>query len=156
YGAAREKIAVAADRLVPLPDGLDFERAAGVIVTYGTALHGLRDRAQLRAGETLAGLGAAGGIGLGAIGSGEILGARGRACAGSADKLAFARRHGADDSVNYADEDLKDALRRVGGGTGPDVIYDPVGGAASESALRALAWAGRFMVIGFAAGDIPR
>jgi NADPH2:quinone reductase len=156
YGAAREKIAVAADRLVPLPDGLDFDRAAGVIVTYGTALHALRDRAVLRAGETLAVLGAAGGIGLAAIEVGKILGARVIACASSADKLTFARQHGADGTVNYGEEDLKDALRREAGGGGPDVIYDPVGGALAEPALRALAWAGRFMVIGFAAGEIPR
>jgi len=156
YGAARERIAVAADRLVPLPDGLDLERAAGIIVTYGTALHGLRDRAELRRGETLAVLGAAGGIGLAAVEIGKALGARVIACASSADKLAFARQHGAETGVNYAEEDLKDALRRLTDGRGPDVIYDPVGGAATEAALRALAWAGRFMVIGFAAGDIPK
>ena len=156
HGAARQRIAVAAERLVPMPDGLDFERAAGVIVTYGTALHALRDRAALRAGETLAVLGAAGGIGLAAIEIGKIMGARVIACASSADKLAFTRQHGADAAVNYADEDLKDALRRVSGGGGPDVIYDPVGGPLAEPALRALAWAGRFMVIGFAAGEIPR
>ena len=156
YGAAREKIAVAADRLVRLPDGIAFEQAAGVIVTYGTALHALRDRAALRAGETLAVLGAAGGIGLAAVEVGKLLGARVIACASSADKLAFVRQHGADATVNYAEEDLKDALRRLTGGAGPEVIYDPVGGALAEPALRALAWGGRFMVIGFAAGEIPR
>ena len=156
YGAAREKIAIAAERLVRLPDGLAFERAAGVIVTYGTALHALRDRANLRAGETLAVLGAAGGIGLAAVEVGKLMGARVIACASSADKLAFVRQHGADATVNYAEEDLKDALRRLAGNQGPEVIYDPVGGPATESALRALAWAGRFMVIGFAAGEIPR
>src|SRR5690242_15158901 len=156
YGAAREKIAVAADRLVRLPDGLDFERAAGVIVTYGTTLHALRDRAQLRAGETLAVLGAAGGVGLAAVEIGKLLGARVIACASSADKLAFTRRHGADDGINYTEEDLKDALRRVTGGRGPDVIYDPVGGRATEAALRAIAWGGRFLVVGFAAGEIPK
>src|SRR5215813_7828432 len=156
YGAAREKIAVAADRLVPLPDGLDFERAAGVIVTYGTALHALQDRTRLRAGETLAVLGAAGGVGLAAIEIGKQMGARVIACASSAEKLAFARRHGADLAVNYAAEDLKDALRRVTDGQGPDVIYDPVGGSATEAALRAIAWGGRFLVVGFAAGEIPK
>jgi NADPH2:quinone reductase len=156
YGAAREKIAVAAAALVRLPDGLDFARAAGVIVTYGTALHALRDRAQVRPGETLAVLGAAGGVGLAAVEIGKLLGARVIACASSDEKLAFVRQHGADATINYAAEDLKAALRRHTGGAGPDVIYDPVGGSAAEPALRALAWAGRFLVIGFAAGEIPR
>jgi NADPH:quinone reductase len=156
HGAAREKVAVAADRLVRLPDGLDFERAAGLIVTYGTTLYALRERARLNAGETLAVLGAAGGVGIAAVEIGKLLGARVIACASSAEKLAFAQRHGADAGVNYADEDLKDALRRVTGGDGPDVIYDPVGGRATEAALRAIAWGGRFLVVGFAAGEIPK
>jgi NADPH:quinone reductase len=156
YGAAREKIAVAADRLVRLPDGLDFDRAAGLIVTYGTTLYALQERAQLRAGETLAVLGAAGGVGLAAVEIGKLMGARVIACASSAEKLAFARQHGADLTVNYAEDDLKDALRRVTDGHGPDVIYDPVGGSATEAALRAIAWGGRFLVVGFAAGEIPR
>jgi NADPH2:quinone reductase len=156
YGAAREKITVAADRLVRLPDGLDFDRAAGVIVTYGTTLYALQQRANLRAGETLAVLGAAGGVGLAAIEIGKVMGAQVIACASSAEKLDFARRHGADLAVNYAEEDLKDALRRVTGGRGPDVNYDPVGGSATEAALRAIAWSGRFLVVGFAAGEIPK
>jgi NADPH2:quinone reductase len=156
HGAARERIAVAADRLVPLPDGLAFERAAGVIVTYGTSLYALQDRAGLHAGETLAVLGAAGGVGLAAIEIGKLMGARVIACASSADKLAFTRQHGADVGVNYAEEDLKDALRRVTDGRGPDVIYDPVGGPLAEAALRAIAWGGRFLVVGFAAGEIPK
>ena len=156
YGAARQKVAVAADRLVKLPDDLDFERAAGLIVTYGTTLYALKDRAQLRTGETLAVLGAAGGVGLAAIELGKLMGARVIACASSADKLAFARQHGADATVNYADEDLKEALRRTTDGKGPDVIYDPVGGAYTEAALRAIAWGGRFLVVGFAAGAIPK
>ena len=156
YGAAREKVAVAADRLVKLPDGLDFERAAGLTVTYGTTLHALKQRAQLRAGETLAVLGAAGGVGIAAVEIGKLMGARVIACASSDEKLAFVQRHGADTLVNYAREDLKEALRRATGGAGPDVIYDPVGGPASEAALRAIAWGGRFLVIGFAAGEIPK
>ena len=156
YGAARERIAVAADRLVRLPDGLEFERAAGVIVTYGTTLYALRERAQLADGETLAVLGAAGGVGVAAVEIGKLLGARVIACASSAEKLAFAQRRGADVGINYAEEDLKDALRRVTGGQGPDVIYDPVGGGATEAALRAIAWGGRFLVVGFAAGEIPK
>ena len=156
FGAAREKVAVAADRLVRMPDGLDFERAAGLIVTYGTTLYALRERAQLNAGETLAVLGAAGGVGIAAVEIGKLLGAHVIACASSAEKLAFAQRHGADAGVNYADADLKEALRRVTGGAGPDVIYDPVGGRATEAALRAIAWGGRFLVVGFAAGEIPK
>ena len=156
HGAAREKLAVAADRLVKLPDGLDFERAAGLIVTYGTTLYALKNRAELAAGETLAVLGAAGGVGLAAIELGKIMGARVIACASSDDKLAFTRQHGADATVNYATEDLKDALRCVTDGKGPNVIYDPVGGPYAEPALRAIAWGGRFLVVGFAAGEIPK
>jgi len=156
YGAARERIAVKAERLVPIPDSLDFDRAAGLCVTYGTTLHALQDRAHLKPGETLAVLGASGGIGLAAVELGKVMGARVIACASSDDKLAFTRQHGADDTINYASEDLKDALRRVTGGKGVDVIYDPVGGNYAEAALRSIAWKGRFLVIGFAAGEIPK
>ncbi|HEY2136676.1 MAG TPA: zinc-binding dehydrogenase, partial [Xanthobacteraceae bacterium] len=128
YGAARQQVAVAADRLVALPDGLAFERAAGLAVTYGTTLYALKERAQLRAGETLAVLGAAGGVGVAAVELGKLMGARVIACASSAEKLAFARQHGADATINYATQDLKDALRGATDGNGPDVIYDPVGG----------------------------
>jgi NADPH2:quinone reductase len=155
-GAARERVAVKVERLVLLPDGLDFDRAAGLTVTYGTTVHALKDRAQLKPGETLAVLGAAGGTGLAAIELGKLMGARVIACASSADKLAFARRHGADETVNYGEEDLKEALRRVTDGRGVDVIYDPVGGAYAEAAIRSIAWGGRFLVIGFAAGEIPK
>jgi NADPH:quinone reductase len=156
YGAAREKIAVAAAKLVKCPDGLDANRAAGVSVTYGTTLHALKDRARLKAGETLAVLGASGGTGLAAIELGKIMGARVIACASSPEKIAFARKHGADEGIDYAAEDLKDALRRLTDGRGADVIYDPVGGAYTEPALRSIAWEGRFLVVGFAAGDIPK
>jgi NADPH2:quinone reductase len=155
-GAARERVAVKVERLVQLPDRLDFDRAAGLTVTYGTTVHALKDRAQLKRGETLAVLGAAGGTGLAAIELGKLMGARVIACASSADKLAFARRHGADETVNYGEEDLKEALRRVTDGRGVDVIYDPVGGAYAEAAIRSIAWGGRFLVIGFAAGEIPK
>ena len=156
YGAARERIAIAAEKLVKIPDALDFDRAAGLCVTYGTTLHALKDRAKLKAGETLAVLGASGGVGLAAVELGKIMGARVIACASSPEKIAFARSHGADDGIDYAAEDLKEALRRVTNGNGPDVIYDPVGGAYAESALRTIAWQGRFLVVGFAAGDIPK
>jgi len=155
-GAARERVAIKVDRLVRLPDGLDFDRAAGLTVTYGTTVHALRDRAELKPGETLAVLGAAGGTGLAAIELGKVMGARVIACASSADKLAFAREHGADETINYGTDDLKEALRRVTDGRGADAVYDPVGGAYAEAALRSIAWAGRFLVIGFAAGEIPK
>jgi NADPH2:quinone reductase len=147
---------VAAAKLVKCPDGLDANRAAGVSVTYGTTLHALKDRARLKAGETLAVLGASGGTGLAAIELGKIMGARVIACASSPEKIAFARKHGADEGIDYAAEDLKDSLRRLTDGRGADVIYDPVGGAYTEPALRSIAWEGRFLVVGFAAGDIPK
>jgi NADPH2:quinone reductase len=156
YGAARERVALAADALIPLPANLDFERAAGLMVTYGTSYHALRDRAQLRPGETLAVLGAAGGVGLAAVELGRRMGARVIACASSDEKLAFARAHGADAAVNYAREDLREALRRLTEGRGVDVVYDPVGGALTETAVRSLAFGGRLLVVGFAAGEIPR
>src|ERR1700730_9204032 len=136
-GAARERIAVTADQLVKLPDGLDFDRAAGLSVIYGTSLHALKDRARLNTGETLAVLGASGGVGLAAVELGKLMGARVIACASSADKLAFARQHGADALINYANEDLKEALRRATDGRGADVIYDPVGGPFAGAGLRA-------------------
>jgi NADPH:quinone reductase len=156
WGAAREKVAVAAAQLIKLPEKLDFERAAGLTVTYGTTLYALRERAQLKAGETLVALGASGGTGLATIELGKMLGARVIACASSEEKVAFARAHGADATVNYATEDLRDALRKLGGEHGIDVVYDPVGGPYAEPAVRSLAWQGRYLVVGFAAGDIPK
>lgn len=156
WGAARERAAVKADRLVRIPAGVDFDRAAGLTVTYGTSYYALKDRARLRPGETLVVLGASGGAGLAAIELGRIMGARVIACASSAAKLDFALRHGADAGVDYSREDLREALRRLTDGRGADVIYDPVGGPYAEAALRAIAWYGRFLVVGFAAGDIPR
>jgi len=155
-GAAREAVAVPARALVRLPEGLAFERAAGVAVTYGTSLYALKNRARLKPGETLAVLGASGGAGLAAVELGRIIGARVIACASSDDKLAFARAHGAEAGINYGRDDLKQALRALTGGRGPDVVYDPVGGAYAEAALRATAWLGRFLVVGFATGEIPK
>ena len=156
WGAAREKVAVAADQLVAMPAGLDFDHAAGLTVTYGTTMYALKDRAKLKPGETLAVLGAAGGTGLSAVELGKLMGARVIACASSDDKIAFARQHGADDGVNYAATDLKDALRALTGGKGVNVVYDPIGGAQGEAALRGMDWGGRYLVIGFAAGDMPK
>lgn len=156
WGAAREAVAIAAEQVVKLPDALPFERGAGLTVTCGTTLYALRERAELKPGETLVVLGASGGTGLAAIELGKILGARVIACASSDAKLAFARAHGADETVNYATENLRDALRKLGGERGVDVIYDPVGGPYAEPALRSLAWLGRYLVVGFAAGEIPK
>lgn len=156
YGAAREKLVVPAAMLMHVPEGLELERAAGLIVTYSTAIHALIDRGRLKSGETLAVLGAAGGVGTAAVEVGKILGARVIACASSADKIAFARDHGADAGLDYSREDVKDRLRELTGGGGADVVFDPVGGPLAEPAVRATAWEGRYLVIGFAAGDIPR
>jgi NADPH2:quinone reductase len=156
WGAARELVAVSVQRLVIIPDQLDFERAAGLTVTYGTTLYALRERADLKPGETLAVLGASGGTGVATIELGKIMGARVIACASSDDKLAFAREHGADETVNYDREDLRTALKRLGGERGIDVIYDPVGGRYAEPALRSLGWLGRYLVVGFATGEIPK
>lgn len=156
YGAAREFVVAKAARLVRIPDNLDFERAAGLSVTYGTTIHALKDRAMLKRGETLAVLGAAGGTGLAAIEIGKLMGARVIACASSDEKCEFARKHGADETVNYGRDDLRAALKRIGGAHGIDVIYDPIGGDYAEPALRSVAWKGRYLVIGFAAGEIPK
>lgn len=156
YGAARERIVLPAEKLIKIPDGVDFDHAAGLCITYGTTLHALKDRARLKPGEMLAVLGAAGGVGLAAIEIGKLMGARIVACASSVEKIAFARKHGADEGIDYSKEDLKEALRRVTQGKGADVIYDPVGGAYAEAALRSIAWEGRFLVVGFAAGEIPK
>mgnify|MGYP001806086675 CR=1 FL=1 len=155
-GAAREKVVMAAELLASVPDDLDLVKAAGLIVTYGTALYALRDRGELKAGETLAVLGAAGGVGLAAVEIGKILGARVIACASSADKVEFARAHGADAGIDYTAENLKARLKALGGEGGIDMVFDPVGGEQSEQALRALGWGGRLMVIGFASGSIPK
>jgi NADPH2:quinone reductase len=156
WGAARQSLATSVSNLVKLPANLDFERAAGLTVTYATTLYGLRDRGKLKSGETLVVLGASGGTGLAAVEIGKLMGARVVACASSEEKLAFAKAHGADETVNYAKEDLRDALKRLGGKDGIDVVYDPVGGAYAEPALRSLGWEGRYLVVGFAAGDIPK
>ncbi|HTV36708.1 MAG TPA: NADPH:quinone oxidoreductase family protein, partial [Xanthobacteraceae bacterium] len=156
WGAAREAVAVPARQLIKLPPSLDFEHAAGLCITYGTSLYALRERAQLKPGETLAVLGASGGTGLAAVELGKLMGARVIACASSDEKLAFARAHGADEVVNYAKEDLRDALKKAGGEHGIDVVYDPVGGPYAEPAVRSLAWQGRYLVVGFTAGEIPK
>lgn len=156
YGAAREKVIAPARFLARMPDDLDHVTAAGLIVTYGTALYALRDRGELKAGESLAVLGASGGVGLAAVELGKVLGARVIACASSQEKLDFALAHGADAGLNYTEQDLKAGLKAFGGESGLNMVYDPVGGPYAEQALRALGWLGRFLVVGFAAGEIPK
>jgi NADPH2:quinone reductase len=156
YGACRERVICRADQLIQLPAGLAEEAAAGLAVTYGTSLYALRQRADLQEGETLAVLGAAGGAGMAAVEIGRLMGAHVIACASSAEKLALAKMSGAHETIDYAAGDIKSALRALTQGRGVDVIYDPVGGSLSEAALRAIAWQGRYLVIGFASGDIPR
>ena len=156
YGAARERIAIPASRLARVPDGLPLDKAAGLSIAYGTTIHALKQRAELQPGETLVVLGASGGVGLAAVEIGAVMGARVIACASSDDKLAFARRYGATETINYATDDLRARLREVAGAKGVDVVYDPVGGALAEPALRSLGWKGRYLVIGFASGEIPR
>ena len=152
----REKIVTKARNAIPIPDGVSDEVAAGIQVTYGTALHGLQDRAELKPKETIAILGAAGGAGLAAVELARLMGGRVIAVASSSEKLALAEAHGADEGINYAEKDLKIELKARTGGKGTDVVYDCVGGSYAEAALRATAWEGRYLVLGFASGTIPR
>ena len=140
---------------LPLPPGFALPDAAAFIMTYATSHHALIDRAQLRAGETVLVLGAAGGVGTAAIQIAKAFGAKVIAAASSDDKCAFCESLGADASINYATQNLRDAVKNLTDGKGPDVIYDPVGGDLAEPALRSIAWRGRYLVIGFAAGPIP-
>lgn len=155
-GAMAEKFKVPATSVIPIPDGVATEEAAGFLYTYGTSYHTLADRAELKAGETLLVLGAAGGVGLAAVELGVAMGATVIAAASTEAKLAVCREHGAALTINYELEDLKTRVRELTDGTGVDVVYDPVGGAYSEPALRSIAWNGRFLVVGFAAGEIPK
>jgi NADPH:quinone reductase len=156
YGAFAEEVKTEAGRLLPLPEGMDFASGAAFLLTYGTSDHALRDRGGLKAGETLLVLGAAGGVGLAAIEIGKALGARVIACASSEEKLAACREHGADAAINYSTDDLRERIKALTEGRGADVVYDPVGGPYTEPAFRSLAWRGRLLVVGFAAGDIPK
>jgi NADPH2:quinone reductase len=155
-GAFAQQAIAPAATLMPMPPGMDFDTAAAITLTYGTSHHAVVDRGQLKAGETMLVLGAAGGVGLAAIEIGKALGARVIAAASSAEKLEVCRQHGADVLIDYTREDLREALKAATGGKGPDVIYDPVGGPYSEPALRSIAYRGRHLVIGFAAGEIPK
>ncbi len=155
-GAFAQKVKVAASRLIALPPAVDFDTAAAFTLAYSTSWHAIKDRAALQAGETMLVLGAAGGVGLAAIEIGKVLGARVIAAASSPEKLAVCREHGADDTIDYAGEDLRERIKALTDGKGPDVIYDPVGGRYTEPAFRSIAWRGRHLVVGFANGEIPK
>ncbi|MCP5161070.1 MAG: NADPH:quinone oxidoreductase family protein [Hahellaceae bacterium] len=156
YGGFAEEIAVVEQNLMPLPENMSYQQAAGFTMVYGTSYYALKQRANLQAGETLLVLGASGGVGLAAVEIGKAMGARVIACASSAEKLEVARQAGADELLNYQEQDLKETVKKLTKNQGANVIYDPVGGAFSEEALRSIAWEGRHLVVGFAAGDIPR
>jgi NADPH2:quinone reductase len=155
WGGYAEQCVVTPAQCVKVPEGVSDVSAAALLMAYGTSYHALRDRATLQKGETLLVLGAAGGVGLAAVELGKLMGARVIAAASSDEKLSVCKAHGADVLLNYARGELKQQLREAAP-AGVDVVYDPVGGAHSEVALRAMAWNGRFLVIGFAAGEIPR
>jgi NADPH2:quinone reductase len=154
FGGMAEQICVHARRVVPLPDAIDYVPAAAFLLAYGTAYHALKQRAELQAGETLAVLGAAGGVGLAAVEIGKLMGATVIAAASTTDKLDLAAEYGADHLINYTNTSLKDGVHEITSGDGADVIYDPVGGELFEQSLRAVAWGGRVLVIGFASGQI--
>ena len=155
-GAFAERLLAPAGAVMPLPDALPFDVAAGLPLAYGTSMHALVDRAGLREGETLLVLGAAGGVGLAAVMIGKALGARVIAAASTEDKLALCREHGADEALNYTTENLRERVKALTDGAGPDVIFDPVGGEIAEPAFRSIGWGGRYLVVGFAGGDIPK
>lgn len=156
WGGFAEEVAVEESKVVPMPKGMDYITAASVMYNYGTSFYALKDRAALQKGETLLVLGAAGGVGLAAIELGKIMGATVIAAASSDEKLVICKEKGADFLINYTHEDLKERLKTLTQGKGIDVVYDPVGGQFAEPALRSMAWKGRYLVVGFAAGEIPK
>ncbi|MFO0739486.1 MAG: NADPH:quinone oxidoreductase family protein [Labilithrix sp.] len=156
HGTFAERIVVPELACVKVPEAISFETAAATLLTYATTYHALVDRAAMKPGETLLVLGAAGGVGIAAVELGKALGGKVIACASTDEKVAFCKEHGADAGINYAKEDLKARAKELTNGNGADVVYDPVGGAFSEAALRSIAWEGRFLVVGFAAGEIPK
>ncbi len=156
YGGFAEQITVAEQALRAKPERLSFEQAAGISTTYGTSYYALKQRASLKPGENLLVLGAGGGVGISAVELGKVMGARVIAAASSTEKLQAAKQAGADELINYSDGKLKDKVKELTGGKGADVIYDPVGGALFDQCMRCINWYGRVLVIGFAAGDIPK
>ncbi len=156
YGGYAEEVVTTVKNIFPKPKGMTYPIAASFLYAYGTSLHAIKDRAQLQSGETIVILGAAGGVGLAAVDIAHKMGARVIACASTQEKLDLCQSYGATELINYTQEDLKSRIKELTGGKGADVIYDPVGGDYSEPALRALAWKGRYLVVGFAAGQIPK
>ncbi len=156
FGALAEEVVVPANACFQKPGKMDFSIAASFMIAYGTSYHALKDRAKLQKGETLLVLGASGGVGLAAVELGKLMGAKVIAAASTDEKLALCRKYGADQTINYSKEDLKLAIKELTNGAGVDVVYDPVGGDYSEAAFRGIAWAGRYLVVGFAAGNIPK
>lgn len=155
HGGFAEEVVTDAATTLPMPPTMDFVTAASTMYTYGTSYHALKDRANLQPGETMLVMGAAGGVGLAAVQLGVLMGARVIAAASSEEKLAVCRLMGATETINYTTENLRDRVKALTGGTGVDVVYDPVGDRYAEPAIRSLAWRGRYLVVGFAAGDIP-
>jgi len=156
YGAFAEEVIVPEQNILPIPESMSDEKAAAFSMVYGTSYYALKQRANIQPGETLLVLGASGGVGLATIELGKAMGAKVIAAASTAEKLAIAKEAGADELINYTEEPLKDAVKKLTNSKGVDVIYDPVGGDFTEQALRAMAWNGRHLIIGFAAGDIPK
>lgn len=156
HGGLAEEVLVPGNACFPKPAQMDFPIAASFMMAYGTSYHALKDRAKLKEGETLLVLGASGGVGLAAVELGKLMGADVIAAASTDEKLSLCKEYGADELINYTTQDLKSTLKEITVGKGVDVVYDPVGGDFSEQALRGTAWNGRFLVVGFAAGNIPK
>ncbi|WP_417660990.1 NADPH:quinone oxidoreductase family protein [Pseudomonas sp.] len=155
WGSFAEQVAVPSYNVMPVPKSMDFPSAAAFGMTYGTSMHALKQRANLQPGETLLVLGASGGVGLAAVEIGKAMGAKVIAAASSAEKLEVAKSAGADELINYSESNLKEEVKRLTGGQGADVIYDPVGGDLFDLAVRSIGWNGRLLVVGFASGRIP-
>jgi NADPH2:quinone reductase len=155
-GGMAEQVCVPAVSVIPTPENMDYTTAAGFMLTYGTSYHALKQRAQLKPGETVLVLGAAGGVGLAAVELAALLGAKVIAAASTDEKLQLAKTHGAEHGINYTEQNLKEAVMQITGGKGVDVIYDPVGGELFDQCMRCMAWNGRLLVIGFASGAIPK
>ena len=155
-GAFAEKCAVSENLVLPLPDSMSFEQGAGFTITYATSYHAFTQCTEIKPGDTVLVLGAAGGVGITAVELAKAMGAKVIAAASSDEKLEFTRQAGADETINYTETSLRDAVKELTGGKGVDVVYDPVGGELAQMALRSLAWQGRYLVIGFACGDIPQ
>ena len=156
WGGFADEIVIGADRVVKMPASMDYATGAAFLMTYGTSHHALKQRANIKPGETLLVLGAAGGVGLAAVELGKVMGARVIAAASTDEKLALCRKFGADEVINYSHEKIRDRVKELTGGQGADVIYDAVGGDAFDEAIRCINWEGRLLVVGFASGRIPQ